>query len=130
MIVKNGNTTIISLPGPPLELRQMVVDHVMPYLQQHYLPSPSFIKKSMTFRIFGIGESEIMEKIQGLLEASRAAGIKFSFYPRAGEVRLVISAFGEGSEAAALIDHLGGSLQNLLEESLYGTGEDIGLQDR
>jgi nicotinamide-nucleotide amidase len=124
IIAGHDGATIIALPGPPHELRQMVVDHVLPYLRGHYPPDPSCVTRSKTFKVYGIGESDVFERIRRLVEAAQAAGLKFSFYPRAGEVHLVITAAGAGSEAAALFDHLGPSLSNLLGASLYGAGED------
>jgi nicotinamide-nucleotide amidase len=65
-----------------------------------------------------------MERLRHLLDATRDAGVGFGFYPRDGEVHVVIKATGGEYETRALLDHLSGALKNLLGTDLYGTGED------
>ncbi len=124
IIVEHHEAAIIVLPGPPHELRRMWLESVRPYLARRYPASALDGQQSRVFKVYGLGESEIMERLRHFLEATGEAGVGFGFYPRAGEVHIVIKAAGAGHETGALLDHLSGSLKNLLGTDLYGTGED------
>lgn len=124
IIVERHAAAIISLPGPPQELYRMFLDSVRPYLEQRYPPDDLSRQQSRIIKIYGLGESEVMERLQNLITATRDAGVKFGFYPRSGEVHIVLKATGSEHETGALLDHLAGSLKNLLGIDCYGTGED------
>jgi nicotinamide-nucleotide amidase len=118
------DAAIIVLPGPPHELRRMWLDSVRPYLEQHYPVGSLDRQQSRVFKVYGIGESEVMERLLPLVAASKQTGVGFGFYPRAGEVHIVVKAAGAEHEIRSLLDHLTDSLKNLLGTNLYGTGED------
>ncbi|MGD0621004.1 MAG: competence/damage-inducible protein A [Thermacetogeniaceae bacterium] len=124
IIVEHHEAAIIVLPGPPHELRRMWLDSVRPYLERRYPASSLDGQQSRVFKVYGIGESEVMERLRHFLDATRETGVGFGFYPRAGEVHIVIKAAGAEHETEALLDHLSVSLKNLLGTDLYGTGED------
>jgi len=124
IIVEHHEAAIILLPGPPHELRRMWLDSIQPYLERCYPANPLDQQQSRLFKIYGLGESEVMERLGRLLEATREMSVQFGFYPRAGEVHITIKACGAGQETGALLDHLSVSLQNLLGADLYGIGDD------
>jgi nicotinamide-nucleotide amidase len=124
IIALHLESSIILLPGPPHELRRMWQDSVRPYLERRYPANSLDGQQSRLFKVYGIGESEVMERLRHLLDALRETDVRFGFYPRAGEVHILVKAAGAGHETQALLDHLSVSLQNLLGTDLYGTGED------
>jgi nicotinamide-nucleotide amidase len=124
IIVEHHEAAIILLPGPPHELRRMWLDSVQPYLERRYPANSLDRQQSRVLKIYGLGESEVMERLRRLLDATRETGVGFGFYPRAGEVHITMKAAGAGHETGALLDHLSVSLQNLLGTDLYGMGED------
>ncbi|MGD0152241.1 MAG: competence/damage-inducible protein A [Thermacetogeniaceae bacterium] len=124
ILVEYQSTAIIVLPGPPQELRRMFQDTIRPYLERRYPVDPQGRQQSRIFKVFGIGESEVMERVQNLLAATRDTGIRFGFYPRNGEVHIVLKTMGGEDKDRTLLDHLSGSLSNLLGDDLYGTGDD------
>jgi nicotinamide-nucleotide amidase len=124
IIVEHHETAIIVLPGPPHELRRMWLDSIQPYLERRYPANPFDQQQSRLCKIYGLGESEVIEKLRRLLEATRETNVRFGFYPRAGELQIIIKAGGAGPETGVLLDHLAISLQNLLGTDLYGMGED------
>lgn len=123
ILVEQHEAAIIALPGPPQEMRSMFLSSVRPYLERRYPTAALSRQESRIFKVYGIGESDVMEKLRGLLEAARDTGVRFGFYPRAGEVHIVLKAAGSG-ETRALLDHLAVSLKNLLGTDLYGAGEE------
>lgn len=124
IITRHNEASIIVLPGPPQELRRMFIDSVRPYLERRYPANSLDQQQSRVFKIYGIGESEALERLRPLLDATRDTGVGFGFYPRAGEVHIVVKATGGEQETRTLLDHLSGSLKNLLGIDLYGTGEE------
>ena len=63
IIEKNGKTAIL-LPGPPNELKPMFEEEVFPYLRKK---QPEIIYSQMV-KICSIGESQVAEEIQDLIE--------------------------------------------------------------
>ena len=124
IILEHHATAIIVLPGPPHELRRMFLDSVRLYLEQRFPPDDLNRQQSQIFKIYGIGESEVMERLRSLVDAAREMGVRFGFYPRVGEVHIVLKATGSEHDTRALLEHLAESLKNLLGNDLYGTGED------
>ena len=124
IIVKHHEAVIIILPGPPHELNRMWLDSVRPYLERHYPTSSQDMQQCRIFKICGLGESEVMEKLHYLVETTRDTGVSFGFYPRDSEVHVVIKATGGSYETQALLDHLSGTMKNLLGTDLYGAEEE------
>ena len=114
IIVEHHEAAIIVLPGPPHELRRMWLDSVRPYLERRFPANSLDRQQSRVFKIYGLGESDVMERLRRLLDATRETGVGFGFYPRKGEVHIIIKAAGAELETGALLDHLSVSLQNLL----------------
>jgi nicotinamide-nucleotide amidase len=124
IIVEHRDTAIIVLPGPPHELRRMWLDSVQPYLERRYPPNSLERQQSRILKIYGLGESDVMEKLRHILDVTRETDVRFGFYPRAGEVHITIKTAGSQHETGVLLDHLSVSLQNLLGTDFYGMGED------
>ena len=95
-----------------------------PDLWRRYPVTALEMQQSRVFKIYGIGESAVMERLRRLLDATRDEGVRFGFYPRDGEVHVVIKAIGREEATRVLLDRLSGDLKNLLGTDLYGTGED------
>lgn len=62
-ILEHNNKIFIILPGPPRELQPMFKEHVIPYLEDK--SSEKIV--SRVLKIYGIGESDMEEKIKNLL---------------------------------------------------------------
>lgn len=85
---KNGKTAIL-LPGPPNEMIPMFEESVYPYLRKK---QPEIIYSRMV-KICGIGESQVAEEIQDLIEKQTNPTI--APYAKTGEVHLRITAKAE-----------------------------------
>ena len=62
--VKSGSQCLILLPGPPGELVPMF-DEVKSFLAEDFLGIKTYVKN---IKAFGMGESEIAEKIAGIID--------------------------------------------------------------
>jgi nicotinamide-nucleotide amidase len=83
---------LITLPGPPRELNPMFEDQVLPLLVQQFqnqLP----ISDCRIFRVVGVGESSVEERVESLLKD--IPGIEIGYCARSGEVDLRLVIRGE-----------------------------------
>ena len=64
LIMEKKGKTAILLPGPPNEMKPMFEEAVFPYLRKK---QPEIIYSQMV-KISGIGESQVAEEIQDLIE--------------------------------------------------------------
>ncbi len=90
MLFKKAEKTFISLPGVPHEMKWLMKQEVLPYIQSVF--QTSFIEHR-TLLTFGIGESFLAEKIAET-ENALPAHIKLAYLPNYGLVRLRLSASG------------------------------------
>jgi len=87
----------IVLPGIPEETIRMTIDHVVPLLKQTFPDGycPSF---SRTFKCFALPETEMEEKLSGLIPQEHL--IDMGFYPAFPEVHLVLTSHHPDQEKA------------------------------
>ena len=86
--------SVIMLPGPPSELVPLFFEQVVPYLKRK--SEAAIVSKNIHF--FGIGESALAERLDGLLIDTPA--LSAATYCKEGEVRIRITARAD-SEAEA-----------------------------
>ena len=60
MWFKRKNQIIVSLPGVPFEMRELMINQVIPALQKYFVRPFIFHKTILTY---GLGESAIAERI-------------------------------------------------------------------
>ncbi|MES2265717.1 MAG: competence/damage-inducible protein A [Bacteroidota bacterium] len=96
-----GGKIYVSMPGVPFEMKYMMEEAVIPKLKQT-LKLPVIIHK--TILTAGEGESFLADKIADI-ENDLPPNIKLAYLPKMGQVRLRLSAYGDGEA----------SLQNKLE---------------
>jgi len=110
----------ISLPGVPLEMKQILSEEVLPYLAGLHL------KQATSFAILrttGIGESRLAELIKPGLKLQ--PGVRLAYLPSHGSVSLRVAANDETREAAdARAQELVRYLEKCVGKYIFGTGED------
>lgn len=122
-IVECDGKTIIQLPGPPTELKDMFDRQVMPYLAAR--TGGTIVSRFV--RIFGMGESDVEMCVRDLIE--KQGEVTIASYCGTGEVQLRVSTRGQ-SEAdvlpklaptiEALRERLGDVVYAVSETSDYG----------
>lgn len=123
MLFKKENKLYISLPGVPFEMKGIITDEVIPYLQKEF-ELPAIVHK--TLFTAGQGESFIAEQIKDF-EESLPAGIKLAYMPAYGMVRLRLTARGEEiTQVEKWLNPYVEKLKDLLNDILV-TDEDEGL---
>ena len=94
IFVSEGEKTVILLPGPPLELKSMFTDSVMPKLQQKC----GQVFYSQTVKIVGPGESSVETQILDMLDNQDNPTI--APYAKTGEVHLRVTARAKDEKEA------------------------------
>lgn len=121
MLINNSNHTYILLPGPPKELEPMFQFEAKPKLAA--MLSDGGLIVSHVLRFYGIGEAELEERVQDLLDTQTNPTIA----PLAGdgEVTLRITASAKSEEQAwALITPVREEILSRVGEFLYGINDD------
>ena len=114
------NLTIMTFPGVPAELRRMWEETAVPFLKQQGWGANVILSRTMRF--WGIGESNLAEKVQDYLDAANPT---VAPYASKGEVRLRVSARAETKEGAiALINPIQERIQAIAGLDYFGCDED------
>lgn len=123
ILEKDGKTAIL-LPGPPGEMIPLFRDKVYPYLREK---QPEVIYSQM-IKICGIGESQVEEEIQDLIETQSNPTI--APYAKTGEVHLRITAKAENEkEAKKLVKPVVRELKTRFGANIYSTDENKTLEE-
>ena len=90
MQIKKNNSFFISLPGVPYEMKSMIVNSVVPFIEKEF-NCPIILKK--TLMTYGVGESTIAKKLKDF-EDGLSKNFKLAYLPNLGRVRLRLSCLG------------------------------------
>lgn len=121
LMLSDDERMLVVLPGPPGEAREMFLDGVRPFLQKHY-PAP--VSCRCAFNICGCGETVVYDRLQHVIKEAQTAGIKYSFLPGAGELKLILSLSDPDDEKEELFRELSQQIKELLGPDLYGVNEE------
>lgn len=116
------NTTIISMPGVPYEMKYIMEHWVLPVLQNK---TNRFIYYR-TICTYGLGESKISEMISHI-ESNLPSHIKLAYLPNLGGVRLRLSGSSLREEADKLKNEIYDiltSITDLMDNWIYGFDDD------
>lgn len=117
-ILKKENKMIIVLPGPPKEMIPMFNNE----LKKHLENLTNYKLISRTLRFFGIGESELEDKLIDIINNQTNPTI--APYAKEGEVTLRITAKSyTKDESDNLIDEVENKIKTVVGKYLYGYGE-------
>ena len=122
---EKNNKIIVSMPGVPFEMKGLIIDEVIPKLQEKFKLSYIYHRTVMTT---GIGESMLAEKIDDWAY-SLPDNIKLAYLPQPGIVRLRLSATGDSKtnlerEVKSYIS----KLITLIPDIIFGY-DDISLEE-
>ena len=114
----------VSMPGVPHEMKGLMEEHIIPELSKIYT-LPFICHRTLV--TYGIGESNLADKIQGF-ETSLPAHIKLAYLPNYGIVRLRLSSTGNDKEKTeSEIENLFQQLQEEVKDFLV-TNEDAPME--
>ena len=100
MVFREKNSTVVSMPGVPHEMKSMMETSVIGIISKI---SSNGIKLHRYIKTFGIAEADLADKLKGAIE-SMDKELKLAFLPSPGHVKLRFSA--KGTDINALEDKL------------------------
>ncbi|MDY7394356.1 competence/damage-inducible protein A [Aureibaculum sp. 2210JD6-5] len=90
MLLEKNDKAFISLPGVPYEMKGLITNEAIPYLQKKYNRPYIFHRTLLTY---GLGESAIADRLDKW-EDALPKNIKLAYLPNLGKVRLRLTAKG------------------------------------
>ena len=124
LIMEKKGKTAILLPGPPNEMVPMFEESVYPYLRKK---QPEIIYSRMV-KISGIGESQVAEEIQDLIDKQTNPTI--APYAKTGEVHLRVTAKAEDEKKCKeMIKPIVRELKKRFGKNVFSTREDKTLEE-
>lgn len=118
MLMVKEQTTFVSLPGVPYEMKYLVTEKLLPYIKEQFKLEAIVHKTVLTV---GIGESLLAEKIEKWEDSLQLLNIHLAYLPQFGLVRLRLSKTGSSvDEIEAEITNKIAELQLLIPEFFIG----------
>ncbi|MCB0112956.1 MAG: CinA family nicotinamide mononucleotide deamidase-related protein [Caldilineaceae bacterium] len=111
---------VIALPGVPREMKQMMIDTVIPFLRE--LTGGQGVIRRRMLRTIGIGESMIDTRIHDLMQnANPTVGTA----AKTGQADIRIAArAADAAEAEAMIDEMEAAIRARIGDFIYSTTDD------
>lgn len=100
MLFEKEGKIFVSMPGVPHEMKGMMINHVLPVLQEKFQMPPIIHRTLLTA---GIGESFLAERISDF-ESTLPSNIKLAYLPNYGMVKLRLSARGRSEKLRAELE--------------------------
>ena len=117
---RTANGALFLLPGPPRELKPMVVDQVVPRLKQLLPPQ---VLRIRSFRIAGMGESDLDALIAPVY--TKYTNPTTTVLSGPGDLSVTLFARSETEQDAdALLKEVGDPIAELIGDRVYSTNED------
>ena len=125
MWFEEDNKVIVSMPGVPFEMHQLITNEVIPRLQNKFKLPFIYHKTIMTH---GLGESKLADRIEEI-ENNLPVHIKLAYLPQPGIVRLRLSAIGwDKNELENEVNNYCRNFFNVIPELIFGF-DDITLEE-
>lgn len=117
-IIDEEGKILITLPGPPKEMKPMFEESAVPYLLKYQ----DSILVSKVLRVIGIGESAAADMLSDIIDNQINPTV--APYAKDGEVTFRITAKAHSEEEAhELIKPVEKDIRNILGDKVYGEGE-------
>lgn len=115
-ILDQGNTIIIALPGVPKEMKGMMEETVLPYLEKRAGSGMTLYSKVL--KVYGVGESTTETRLKDLLDGQTSPTIALLASRHEVKIRLSMKA-KEEKEAKEAFQRLEDRIEERLGDSLY-----------
>jgi nicotinamide-nucleotide amidase len=126
MWIHEDDTTYISLPGVPFEMKNLMKAEVLPKLTAFY-ERPHIVHRTVV--TYGLGESAIAQKIE-TWEDELPVFVKLAYLPNLGKVRLRLTAKGPDFKVLmAAIEMEYKKLLPLLGDIVYGIEDEETIEE-
>lgn len=117
-IIDEEGKILITLPGPPKEMKPMFEEAAVPYLLKYQ----DGILVSKVLRVIGVGESEAADMLSDIIDSQTNPTV--APYAKDGEVTFRITAKSHSEEEGyELIKPIEEKVRKILGDRVYGEGE-------
>lgn len=120
MLFEKEGKFLISLPGVPSEMKNLMSHYVIPFIKKQFHLHP-LVHRS--YNIEGIPESELMKTIEDW-ENNLPPTIKLAYLPSAGIVKLRMSSLNEDGKAGDMIESEAKKLHAIIGDEIFGYEEE------
>lgn len=122
-----NNTVYVSMPGVPYEMKALLTNEVLPRVIKRFKTPFIYHKTLLTY---GMGESEIQERIKDWEEALPKS-IKLAYLPSLGRVRLRLSSTGKNQDILEKnVDEQMSVLEKMLQDISVGYENETTIVER
>lgn len=121
MWFERGERVLVSMPGVPYEMRQIMTDEVIPRLAVRFSDGNTIVHRSCWVR--GFTESALSEFLEAY-ERTLPEAVRLAYLPSAGVVRLRLTGRGHDRERTeTVLADCCDRLQSLLGDRIFGEGD-------
>jgi nicotinamide-nucleotide amidase len=123
MLFDRNGLLLVSLPGVPSEMKAMMTDDVLPFIQKRLKEQGDTIMRYRTIHTIGIAEAYLAEQLEPLQDILDEHST-LAFLPNVSGVRLRIGVQATDDEQAGYrLDAIAGRIYNRLDHSaIFGEG--------
>lgn len=122
LLIHEG-TPIFFLPGVPHEMRELMLECVLPYLSVWQAEKDGRTVRQKIYRLFGPPETEINRKLAHL--EGIEPDVRIGYYPVYPEVHVSLSVAGQGeARVDALFTRFDGEIRRILAHDIYGEDDE------
>ncbi len=118
--VLHQGTHCVFLPGVPSEMKAMIQATVSPWIQDTWPLSPPL---TTTFRVAGVGESDLQERLAELERLDPRIELGFRTYMIENHVKLLVHGSTEGDELEPLFQRARAQVRQILGGDCYEEGD-------
>lgn len=119
--IESEGKVLVSMPGVPYEMQYLMEHEVLPLLKTRFPGTPVAHRTLLTI---GEGESILADQISDW-EDRLPSQLKLAYLPGIGQVRLRLTGTDPNeAQLHALLDQKAAELADLVQDCLYGTGQD------
>ncbi len=123
ILVEHEGCTLVAVPGPPPEMREMMSNHVMPFLRSKLEERGDVPLFTRSLRLADIGESEAANELADILDQATDPAV--ALYASPGEVRIRIATKAASeAEANKKLGQIEQIIRQRLVEHVYSVDEE------
>ena len=116
-LLVHQSTPIFFLPGVPSQMKELLVEHVLPILAGWSRNNRNHVRLRV-YRTFGLSENEINRR---LLPLEGTEKVKIGYYPVDCEVHVSLTVLGASDqESDELFERTGRAIEEALGDAIYG----------
>ena len=120
-IMEGERATVIALPGVPFEMKWLMTNEVIPYLQQRFDLHETI--HYVVLKVIDMGESAVDDKIGHLIAESQNPTV--GVLARPGQVDVRVASRAPSLEAAMeMIEPMEMNIRGILGDHIFGTDDD------